>query len=112
MLDSPSPSHLSSMRIIWGTHPLQLRAHPLTALSYHSPHSAGGGRAAFPGVPGPVFRPQTCLEPERPHVPLHSVCLLEPGLINQAAWAVSSATLLVTRPGVGSTTAVLGVDCL
>lgn len=73
-----SPSHLSSMRITWGTHPLQLRGP-----SPHRPHTTAPtqpveAEAAFPGVPGPVFRPQTCLEPERPYVPLHSVSLWEP----------------------------------
>lgn len=81
VLGSPSPSNLPSMRIIWGTHPLQLHGpashHPLIP---QPPLRAGGGSSSLPLGPGPCSGPQTCLEPECPYVPLHSVCLLlEPG---------------------------------
>lgn len=57
VLDSQSPSNLSSMRIIWDMHPLQLHGQPLTTLKYHSPHKRlVEGEVAFPGVLGPVFR--------------------------------------------------------
>lgn len=60
MLGSPSPSNLPSMRIIWGTHPLQLHGpashHPLIP---QPPLRAGGGSSSLPLGPGPSVQDLT-----------------------------------------------------
>lgn len=105
VLESPSPSNLSSMRIIWGTHPLQLYDptphHPLIP---QPPLKAGSGRSSLPRGPGPSvqdLKPAWSLNAPMflctPCAFSWSQGLMKPGHLG----CLHSATLLVKCPGCG-----------